>query len=641
MKAETEEQRFLEIYAQEAQIPTELEGKIRIRSCLAWREEQQVYLAQDEKGKAVILKTAQGTQTAILEKEAENLKNSAFSFVPALLQYGASEGSAWLLRAYIPGVTLWERIEGAGALEGKEAKEVMRRLCSMTAQLHKNVPPLIHRDLKPQNIILTEEDNLFLIDMGTVREYREDAAHDTVFVGTRVTAAPEQYGYRQTDCRTDVYALGVIFLYLLTGSMDVQKYRILKQAPEEYRDIIEKCTRLDPGERYQNCEELKEALACAGSEKTVQKKKRHRKRRIAAAAIPGVLAICLGAGICGAMGQNSPYHFRSELIEQAVREQLGKTEGQVIYKEELAEIESLRICGSRILGEDDTHYYYCGTHTINNEESANETMGSIRDISDLAYMSSLHTLILDRQQITDISPLASLPLTELSLCDNPLEDLSALESVHTLTSVALGGTETADLTPLQGAKELAFLDITNSEARKIAPIAGLPIKNLQMNMVEEEDYEVLKQLPLTKLVLHSWSSDLENIIGELDADLLKELTVYGYQHNSLEPLAGLTGLTALDLYDSNLNSLEGIENFPKLRSLVMGRAAVTDISPLVSLTELQNVWLENSAVMDFSPLQDMKALVNIGCDEVQLEEINKIIENPWFETRVYERDPLT
>lgn len=641
-KKEQEEQRFQEIYSQDVRLPKELVEKISVKSCLSWREGQQVYLVQDEHGREMILKTAYGKQTRFLKKEAENLKEGIFTFVPSFLKWFAEGENAWLLREYIPGVTLWERIEGEGPLDEKRAGEIMCRLCSMAAQLHKMEPPLIHRDLKPQNIILTEEDNLFLIDMGTVRAYREEAVHDTVFVGTRTTAAPEQYGYRQTDCRTDIYALGVICLYLLTGSMDVQKYRVLRQVPEGYRNIIEKCTRLDPMERYQDCEELKKAVIEAGDGKIVQNKKNGKRPRIYAAAVLFILTVCIGGGIWEYNTVKAlPYQFHSELIEQAVRVQLGKAEGQEIYKEELKAIESLRICGSRILGEEDSHSHYNVTHTINNEETANETTGTIRDISDLAYMNNLHTLILDKQQITDISALEGLPLTELSLCDNPLEDVSALETVHTLTSVSLGQTKVSDLTPLSGSKQLAFLDITNSEAKKIAPIAGLPIENLQMNMVEEKDYEVLKQFPLIKLVLHSWSAELEDIIGELDADSLKELTIYAYQHNSLKPLEGLTGLTMLDLYGSNLISLEGIEHFPKLQGLVIGKTAVEDLSPLCSLPELLDINVANSEVMDFTPLKSIGTLLNIECDEVQLEEINKIIEKPWFGTRVCERDPLT
>lgn len=640
-KKEREEQRFGEIYSQDVKLPKDLEGKIGIKSCLSWREEQQVYLVQDECGKKMILKSAYGKQTEFLKKEAENLKNGTFSFVPSFLKWFAEGKSAWLLREYIPGVTLWEKIEGEGPLDERRAGELICRLCSMTAQLHKMTPPLVHRDLKPQNMILTEEDNLFLIDMGTVRAYREEAAHDTVFVGTRTTAAPEQYGYRQTDGRTDIYALGVIFLYLLTGSMDVQKHRILRQVPEGYRNIIEKCTRLDPKERYQSCEELKKAVMETDGGKIVQKKREPKGMRISAAAALFILLVCLGAGIWGYRAvKASPYQFHSEMIEQAVRMQLGKTDGQAVYKEELQEIESLRICGSRILEEGDIHSHYFGTHTINNEEAASETVGTIRDISDLAYMNNLHTLMLDRQQITDISSLEGLPLTELSLCDNPLKDLSALESVSTLTRLSLGETKVTDLTPLRGSEQLAFLDLTNSEARKIAPLAGLPITNLQMTMVEEEDYEVLKQFPLTKLALHSWSAELEDIVGELDADSLKELTIYAYQHNSLEPLEGLTGLTSLDLYGSNLISLEGIENFPGLQRLGIGKTAVKDLSPLCSLTELLDIQIQNADVMDFTPLKNMKTLLNIGCDEVQLEEINKIIEEPWFGTQVCERDPL-
>lgn len=254
------EQLFQEIYDNEGDtLPEPLCKKARIVSCLSAREGRKVYLLEDKEGRRSILKAAQGERAKFLTVEADALRSSEFSFLPRLYGFFEEDKAAFLWREYIAGDTLWEKVERDGAFAPDEAARILLRLCRLVGQFHACAQPLIHRDLKPQNFVLTEDDKLFLIDMETVREYREGAPYDTVFVGTRQSAAPEQYGYSQTDCRTDVYALGVLFLYLLTGSMDLHGEE-LRTLPETYRAIIKRCTRLDPAERFQTCRELRRAV---------------------------------------------------------------------------------------------------------------------------------------------------------------------------------------------------------------------------------------------------------------------------------------------------------------------------------------------------------------------------------------------
>ncbi len=80
-------------------------------------------------------------------------------------------------------------------------------LCRLLDQLHRMEPPVIHRDIKPENILLSPEGKPCLIDFDIARSYKAGQDSDTTFMGTRRTAAPEQYGYAQTDGRTDLYAL--------------------------------------------------------------------------------------------------------------------------------------------------------------------------------------------------------------------------------------------------------------------------------------------------------------------------------------------------------------------------------------------------------------------------------------------------
>lgn len=259
---------FEEIYSQEIKLPETLAKRVAVVSCMAYSDMQRVYLVEDIKKRRFVLKTATGNKRELLRKDAAMLREHAFSFLPEYVDYVEETDNGYLLREYIEGDTLWEWVNKRGVFKAGEAREILCRLCDMVGQFHQQKPSVIHRDIKPQNIVITKEKNLFLIDMGTVREYKEDTRQDTVFVGTKPTAAPEQYGYRQTDGRADIYALGVLYLFLLTGSLDVQCPKNWELLDEHVRAVIWKCTKMDPDDRYQSCEELKKAV-CTG-------KSRHR-----------------------------------------------------------------------------------------------------------------------------------------------------------------------------------------------------------------------------------------------------------------------------------------------------------------------------------------------------------------------------
>lgn len=254
------ENTFEKIYSQNVKLPEKLAGKVAVRSCMAYSARQQVYLVEDIKKRPFILKVADGKKMELLRKDAAVLREHTFSFVPEYVDYIEDGETGYLLREYIEGDTLWEWVNKKGVFSVKEAGDILCRLCDMVGQFHQQKPSIIHRDIKPQNIVITKEKNLFLIDMGTVREYKEDIRQDTVFVGTKPTAAPEQYGYRQTDGRADIYALGVLYLFLLTGSLDVQSPKNWETIDQHICRIIWKCTKMDPDDRYQSCGELKKAV---------------------------------------------------------------------------------------------------------------------------------------------------------------------------------------------------------------------------------------------------------------------------------------------------------------------------------------------------------------------------------------------
>lgn len=120
-------------------------------------------------------------------------------------------------------------------------------ICRGLSFLHKAEPAIIHRDVKSENILIDDRGQARLIDFGAAKVYRAEASRDTRLIGTDGIAAPEQYGFAQSDARTDIYALGKLLPELFPEATGL-------------REVIEKATHMDPKDRFQNVEELETAV---------------------------------------------------------------------------------------------------------------------------------------------------------------------------------------------------------------------------------------------------------------------------------------------------------------------------------------------------------------------------------------------
>lgn len=144
------------------------------------------------------------------------------------------------------------------------SQEVFPAICDALIELHEGFsPPIIHRDLKPSNIMLSEG-SLTLIDFGISRLYSEGASEDTHHFGTRLYAPPEQFGFGQTDIRSDVFSLGMLLYYCLTErnpTAEIREKGFFDDAiPDALRYVLSKATALDPQQRYASVRELKQAF---------------------------------------------------------------------------------------------------------------------------------------------------------------------------------------------------------------------------------------------------------------------------------------------------------------------------------------------------------------------------------------------
>ena len=138
------------------------------------------------------------------------------AFFPKVYDIWEENNSAFLLEEYISGVTLQEKLEDESLFSETELTSLVKQLCEALLILHSATPPIIHRDVKPENIIITTDGNIKLLDFDAAREYKAEKDHDTILMGTKEYASPEQFGFMQTDIRSDIYSFGIVFSELLS-----------------------------------------------------------------------------------------------------------------------------------------------------------------------------------------------------------------------------------------------------------------------------------------------------------------------------------------------------------------------------------------------------------------------------------------
>lgn len=170
--------------------------------------------------------------------------------IPRIVEYYECANQLILIEDYISGQSLEELIH-THTLNLEDIIHYCIELCAILHKLHELQPPIVHRDIKPSNIIVTEYNHVILLDFNAAKFFSDSSSSDTILLGTKGYAAPEQYGFGSSTPKTDIYALGIL-LKELTSS--------LSNIPHSLDKIIEKCTELNPDDRYNTIDDLSNAL---------------------------------------------------------------------------------------------------------------------------------------------------------------------------------------------------------------------------------------------------------------------------------------------------------------------------------------------------------------------------------------------
>ncbi|MBN2393570.1 MAG: SUMF1/EgtB/PvdO family nonheme iron enzyme [Anaerolineae bacterium] len=240
-----------------------------------------VYLAEDNRlpGRRCAVKemslqliSPQDRNWAInaFQQEAHMLANLRHPGLTPVTDFFPEAGNWYLVMDYIEGETLEAYLANhGGRLPVDEALRITRQLCEVLIYLHAQTPPVIFRDLKPGNVMLTSQGEVKLIDFGIARFFKPGQTHDTVNLGTPGYAAPEQYGRLglQSGPRADVYSLGALLLQMVTGHDPTltpfplpDPRSVAHNIPLQIAKVITQATQAQPDFRYATVREMQQAL---------------------------------------------------------------------------------------------------------------------------------------------------------------------------------------------------------------------------------------------------------------------------------------------------------------------------------------------------------------------------------------------
>jgi serine/threonine protein kinase len=418
--------------------------------------------------------------------ESDLLRNLHHAGLPSFIDEHRNDKMLCVVREYAQGTPL-DKLVMEKQLSEKEIIALAVRLCDILTYLHGQTPPVIHRDIKPQNIIVGGDGSIKLIDFGISRLYNESAKSDTVFFGTQEFAPPEQYGFSQTDSRSDIFSLGVLLCWLLTGEADAGKAagRIRNR---RLAHIVRKCAAFAPKDRYPNASRVKDALTGSAA---------HRKLTAAfcsAAAVFTALFLLLGPAasrlLHNMLEEYAGVEFREPLIEQAVRQALSKGADEKITTEDLLSVGELYVFGDKIAADMESYQELCSEFVSN---TGTVHRGSITSLDDIAKMKNIRKLLLAYQDISDVTPLAQCPsLAFIELKHNPIKDVSPLKDLAFLDTLLIFDTKVSDLTYLSTCPLLCAIDVGYTQIKSIAALDG--ISSLKMLSIRKAPIETLDHI---------------------------------------------------------------------------------------------------------------------------------------------------
>ncbi len=598
-------------------MPNEITKRYEIKACLMMQEDKQVYLVTSKiNWKKYLLKVLAKNCHENLAEEYKLSTELSHPGIVAGTEYIEGKDYNYLIRDYVEGYTVTELVEMTeeGHLPKEELLRIMLQLCDILQYLHSQKPPIIHRDIKPDNIIITKQRECKLIDFGISRRYQGKGVSDTFVMGSPYSAPPEQYGFAQTDERSDIYSLGILMFYMATGSMNM-KERKQYQIPGDIRRIIKKCTRFNPRDRYTSVKLLKHKL--------ISYPYLYNKRWLLYAGLPMVvIALVIGLAIPVIEGPLSTLLVanKREMIREAT-----ETQSDVILQEEAVIIQpeitfhsleetdvpnETEESSDPSGGEADTELAANKEETVGNNISREETVKNITIGENTSSYDS------DRNE-------GDFAIGETAGVEtSDYENKSGIESGATETSTDSVDVEAEQPQNLekgnQGTKPLGSDNKDQGVYTFTSPLIEAAVRQqLGRDKMEAVTYRDMQQI--TSLL----------ICGQQSYSGWEEHFVYGINQYMIG-----AQYTKLQLFKRNgeITSLDDISYMVNLEKLALYNQRISDLTPLKELHYLSYLGLGSNEISELAPITELKSLnyLDISGNPIQNNEIDQLKELPYL-----------
>lgn len=548
------------------------------------------FLSSRENGRFYILKRCipSAHDSALQEyeilKKLHGKETPKIIYLPSYMDFFQEDGASYLLREYLYGYSFREYVASSAtdSLPDRPLVQCALAICEALEYLHSQQPPIIHRDIKPDNVILDQYGQFRLIDFGIARYYKKNQQGDTENMGSEQSAAPEQFGYTQTDARTDIYSLGALLLYGATCEFELEKLKYASIS-KDLKRIIQKCMQFAPKDRYQNVHELKRDL------NRIQLHSDSRQKR--SWFFTG--AVC-GAGLLAAFS-------------------LG-----------------IFLCTSQ--------KPLSGTHTAVNARSAPESGNDAAPVSGTDFLNdpetgSDTTLIQNpgnERNTTSLPETRELPDTEaITATPDPKSDPpsppdsesdSNEDSVHSTDSDSLVPDDEAVYTfrePLIEQAVRKCLQKEETDPITYRDLRGILFIGIYGHQILDYFDQVWPNVSLPYIETEEYlNAGLYKITGEL---------------NTLEDFAYMPNLRSLALYNVTLSNLTGLEKL-HLEALALGNTAVSSLELIPTQTELKKLVLcSNPELTDLNHLTLLPNLSSLSITDMEPESYDFLWQIPNLE----------
>jgi len=290
--------------------------------------------------------------------------------------------------------------------------------------------------------------------------------------------------------------------------------------------------------------------------------------------------------------EDHPIEFNDENLEKAIREAIGKMEGE-LFLSDVIDLEELNARGREIESLEGIQHLqnikmlYLQHDRHDSVDRKDWTYNKIEDLAPLKKLISLEALNFRYNKVSDISPLENLTSLEwLMFWHNEVVDISPLENLISLEILHFSGNQVADISALENLTSLEVLSFWSNEVPDI--------------------------------------SSLQNLIN------LKVLSFYSNQVSDISALEDLTGLERLSFYSNQVPDISSLQNLTSLKSLDFSSNEVSDVSSLANLTELERLSFSRNEVSDISSLQNLINLQWLSFRENKVSDIAALVNNPGF-----------